>query len=424
VRRAWKAYCAAGALGAVLLSACADNKVAGATSETTNGDIKALIDYPNQGWAKGVRVYAVEDSGWVANASDGRSVILDSGITDGNGAVTLKVPLGRRFNLQAVAGDSGFLARDAQAVADTVPDIAPQKFHLMPMGRISGILRADSGMAENIRLQGTLCSALVSGDGQFSLAVPAGVHPVMAGIYLSETEFPALVKTVAVAPGEVLDSLNFTVSPLRVLVDDFEQDIGRPFEHGRTQTVLGRLVGAGRWFARSDILEGGDSRNEVELVADTQAFAGTSLRIRHILGPKLPFPYSNVGFYVGTATIKNKTFDFTDVKSISFMARGRGNLEVRFTSKAVSKFYADSVHFHTVIPLQAAWTPVTVPLSSLKVPDYAPAALKAWPWSRAAKEIAAIDFKANPPGAKAGDTVDVDLDDIYLEGVPLEHFLP
>lgn len=402
---------------ASMLASCADNKVAGATSETTNGDIKALITHSDGSVAVGARVFVVEDSLWLEKAADGRTVILDSGVTGADGQVVLKAPMDRRCNLQAMLGGEGFLERNAQDMADTGSGIRLHKINMTDLGRLGGILRADSGMAENIRIAGTLCSTLVSGDGQFSLTgVPAGLHPMVAGIYHSETELPALVRNIDLGIGENKDSLDLRVSPRSVLVDDFERGYG--------QTVLGRLVGAGRWFARSDSMEGGDSRNEVTLIGDTAAFAGSSLRVRHILGSKRAHPYSNVGFYVGTATIKGKVFDLTDVNSISFAVRGRGSLVMRFSSKAVNRLYMDSVHFVYTFPLPSTWTRMVIPLDSLKVPPNAPAALKAWPWSQAAKEVVAIDFKANPPTSVAGDTVDVDLDDIRLEGVPLEHYLP
>jgi hypothetical protein len=76
------------------------------------------------------------------------------------------------------------------------------------------------------------------------------------------------------------------------------------------------------------------------------------------------------------------------------------------------------------VSLPAAWTRIVIPVDSLRVFANAPAELKTWPWSRAAKDVTTIDFKASRPSSAPGDTVLLWLDEVELEGVPLERFVP
>lgn len=401
-------------LGGMVLIGCGDGrKLAGATSETTNGDIKASVTLSDGTPAARVRVLVVDDSLWLTKVIDGRSVILDSAVTDDSGRFALTLPVGKRCNLQIDVGGEGLFLRGLNALADTSKSAPRRDFRLTPFGALSGTVRSVSGMPEALRLAGTAYATPVSGDGLYAFAgVAAGSFPVVAAVYHSEVLRPAMARTVEVISGDTALNQDFQVGVDRILVDDFEQ--------GWKQTALGRLIGGGFWFTNSDVISGGNSSSEVTVVSDTAAYIGSSVHVQHNLGRTLTYPFATLAFPLGP---RGKPYDLTGLQAISFWAKGEGSIMVRFSSNAVFRLYADSVHFAYTYALTPEWSLVTVPVDSLRVPDNAPAALKAWSWTRAAKEVTTIDFKASRPSSLPGDTVRFYLDEVYLEGMPLEAFL-
>lgn len=400
-------------LAGMALGGCGDaRKLAGATSETTNGDIKASVTLADGAPAARVKILVVDDSLWLSKVMDGQSVVLDSAVTDDSGRFALTLPVGKRCNLQIDVGGEGLFLRGLNALADTTKSAPRREFRLTPFGAFSGTVRAASGMPEALRLAGTTYATPVSGDGLYAFdGVSSGNFPVVAAVYHSEALRPAMARSVEVISGDTALNQDFQVEVDRILIDDFER--------GWTQTALGRLIGGGFWFTNSDVRSGGNSSSVVTMVSDTAAYIGSSVHVQHNLGKSLSYPFATLAFPLGP---RGKSYDLEDLKAISFWAKGEGSIMVRFSSNAVFRLYADSVHFSHTQVLSPDWTLVTIPVDSLRVPDFAPAALKAWSWTQAAKEVTTIDFKASRPSTLPGDTVQLYLDEVHLEGIPLEAF--
>jgi hypothetical protein len=158
---AWAAWaaCAAGLLAA----ACTRNdRVAGATSETTNGDLQAIVKRADGVPAARVRVLLVDDEDWLGKAAEGQSVILDSAVTDAKGAFRMRVPLAHRCNLQIDGADGGVFLRGINT--DLGISTAGRTFGLAAYGSISGKVRSEAGSARELRLAGTAYAAAVGAD--------------------------------------------------------------------------------------------------------------------------------------------------------------------------------------------------------------------------------------------------------------------
>jgi hypothetical protein len=407
------------ALAAILsMGGCSKGKeLAGATSETTSGEaIKAAVTFSDGTVAARVKVLIVEDSLWLSNVIDGKSPVLDSAVTDDKGRFTLALPKGRRCNLQIDRGGEGFFLRGAAVLADTAAGAPVRSIKLAPAAAFSGTVTADSGSAESLRLSGSTYSSTVGTDGGYAFAgVAEGTFPVVADVHHGESRLPAMARAIVLEAGDNLTGRDFQVGLNRILIDDFDQGFDR--------TALGGLVGGGKWYRTTDAPAGGNSSSEAAEISDSGAFAGISVQARLGLGADLGRPYAMIGFFFGQAA-QGRVYDLTDAHTLSFWAKGSGIINVRFTSQAVRRLYLDSAHFTHIQPLTPAWTRYDIMLDSLKPTPNAPAALKAWTWKEAAKEMTAIDFKASYPSSTSGDTILLNLDDVRLLGVSLGTFAP
>jgi hypothetical protein len=401
-----------------LLSACfQDDRVAGATSETTNGDLKASVTHADGSPAARVRVLLVHDEDWLGKLAEGGSVVLDSAMTDANGSFSLRVPRKLRCNLQLDDQTEGALIRGANALLAAAGTPVPvRKIGLAAFGSISGKARSDIGSARELRLAGTAYAAAIGADGGYAFdKVPAGSFAIVALIKRDGVVHPFLTQSIDVAPGMHITGQDVGVAVDRILVDDFAL--------GWKQTALGRILGDGLWYTATDIGDAGNSSIKVDYVTDSLAYDGTSVRAQYVLGSRLRNPWAIMGFNIGTS-LKGNVYDFTGLTAISFMAKGSGWVNVKFLSKAVSRDFADSVHYYYPLHLPAEWTRITIPVDSLVRPAYTPDAARAITWAQAAKEMATIDFTVELPQSDHGDTTVFWVDQIHLEGLPLEAIAP
>jgi hypothetical protein len=398
------------------LAACSRNpQVAGATSETTNGDLQASVVRGDGAAAARVRVLLVDDEDWLGRLAEGKSVVLDSALTDSAGAFALRVPLAHRCNLQIDGAGEGALVRGVNALAAPGAK-APRRFGLGAYGRISGHARSDVGSARELRLAGTACAAAIGADSAYAFdRVPAGSFAIVALVNRDGILRPFLTQSIDVAAGQAIAGQDVGVAAEGILVDDFAS--------GWKQTALGRILGDGLWYSATDIGEAGNSSIQVDYITDSLSFDGSSVRARYVLGSRLRNPWAIMGFNIGTS-LKGAVYDFSRLTAISFMAKGSGWVNVKFLSKAISRDFADSVHYYYPLRLPPQWTRVTIPVDSLIRPAYTPAAARAITWAQAAKEMVTIDFTVELPESDHGDTTVFWLDDIHLEGLSLEDLAP
>lgn len=429
-------------MAAVSLAACNRGPaVAGATSETTNGDLQASVFHADGSAAARVRVLVVDGEDWLGRIGEGRSPVLDSAYSDSLGRFTVKLPLGHRCNLQldAVAPDTSTQAGAVDSATGTLPagsdagtgaeaafrrdagtlladPAESRRFTLAAAGRVAGRLQSGPAEARALRLTGTAYVAEVEPDGGFAFpAVAAGSYAVIAVANRNGASRAIAAGTVEIAPGADLNGLDLVAASDRILVDDFAL--------GWRQTALGRILGDGFWYTATDIGDKGNSSIRVDFVTDSASFDGSSVRAEYAVGTRLSTPWAIMGFNVGTS-YNGDTYDFSDLTGISFLAKGSGIINVKFLSKAVSRLYQDSVHYYYPLRLPAEWTRITIPVDSLRMPANASAEVRTITWAQAAREMQTVDFTAEVPDSDPGDTVIFWADSIYLEGLSLDRLAP
>jgi hypothetical protein len=274
---------------------------------------------------------------------------------------------------------------------------------------------ADNGTAEKLRLAGTAYAVSVSADGSYSFgAVAPGAFALVAQLNQGGAMHQTLACSFEMTAGEQFVKNDILAFADKILIDDFTAGWG--------QTALGRIIGAGKWYTATDVEYGGKSSVSVSVVSDTQAYSGKSIRGEYLLNSSVVDPWSIIGFNIGTS-LKGTTYDFSSLKAISFRAKGKGNVNVTFLSKTISRIYQDSAQFCYNLQIPPDWTLISIPVDSLRLPDNAPAALKSYTWQQVAPEIQTVDFTVEWPYSSPGDTVILWLDELFLEGISLDNFV-
>lgn len=393
----------AAALCGSALAGCGDFRSAGATSETTNGDLQARALNADGSAAAGVRVLLVEEGDWLGRASEGKSVILDSARADAQGRFALRLPAGRTCNLQIEGEKEGAFLAGAQSMGGR----AERSIHLAAYAKVSG----KSVPVRELRLAGTAWTAIPGGDGAYAFpAIAPGAYSLMAFGRKDGAVHAWQARDLDAGPSADLRDQDVGEAQA-VLLDDFTV--------GWKQSALGRVLGEGLWYLATDSADGGNSAVQAATVAGAEAWSGPSLRAAYRLGTRLNHPWAILGCNLGTA-LRGKTYDFSGLTSVTLMAKGSGTVNLRFLSLAVSRQYADSIHYYFPLKLPAAWTRVVIPVDSLRMAPEAPAAARAITWPMAAKEMQTLDFTVEKPEMAPGDSVLFWADDIRLEGLSLD----
>lgn len=386
------------AMGACLKS----ERVAGGTSETTNGDYAAYVSHADGKPAERALVWIVDDGDWLAKVAEGRSVLLDSTRTDSLGAFKVNLPGGHRYNLQIDAGVEALFLRDVKGESPSAAPIALQAMH---EASFSGHVQADSGLIREVRLAGTAYSALVGRDSAYRFTgVAAGSYDIIAVLNRNGALMAVPIRAMDLAAGEDVKGIDLSVATDRIMANNFEQDFWY-------QTQIGLTFGGG-WSAS----QSGTATIQSGITADpAQAFSGKSLE-NTIVFRTGGTGSARVGFAVDGA------INLANMASISLYAMGTGRVYLRFHSRALNALTADTVQFQAPIDLSPGWTHVIIPVSSLALTPNAPPQAQGFAWLTAAKDILSVDFVAATNLAIGADSLTqaFDLDDFSFEGVALQ----
>jgi hypothetical protein len=405
---------ATAALTGWFLAGCAD-ETAGNTSETTNG--LAIVDGvaygANGGRAAGCKVLLVENGEWVARVVSGRSVVLDSTVTDSTGAFRFET-YAADANLQLERGDEALLVRSV-----TRPDSTHYlTARMVAAGALAGSVEAtDSSLATAVRLSGTsyvsVPGAAVGFVQRFAFAkVAPGSYTAVADLErvagdstgVGDSAVVAEAGSVNVASGGAQDSLALQVAALQVVVDDFEDAEGR--------TTLGSAIGSGWWFYGSDALSGAGFAP----LTGAEAWSGTGLRGSFAMGSDA-LSWAMVGVFFGDQL----PYDLSGLQAVSFRVKGNGNYELSLYSEALAGIAGNTAHFVAYFDATPVWTRVRVPIDSFALDANSLPAQQGLGWATAARTLSAVRFILYPTGNPAGNYT-LDLDDLRLEGVTLDRF--
>lgn len=400
------------AVSSALLPGCT-HTVAGGGTDYPNTRVAGVV-HSNAGVpVPGARVQIIDEANWLADILNRQPVVIDSARTNAAGVFSIHRPALKSWNIQIDNRDEGLMTRNFGAQIDTTKDTT-YEFNLKPYATFSGTVQADAGTAQLLLLSGSAYQAPVNADKSYSFpALAEGGYAVITGTDIVGVQQRSLAASVQVNAGASITGQAIVAPVNRVLVDDFSI--------GGFVTNLGRLIGGGWWYDVNDSITGSNSSISLSVLSGAEAYAGQSLRAVYVLDPLSADPWAIMGFFLG----KDSTnYDLSSLTSLSFMAKGSGTVEVRFYSRMMDSINGNtSEQFFYVLPLPAAWTPVTIPKDSLRLPAGSAAYRQGYTWAQVAPTIQIIYFTAYTPQNNPGDTITFWLDDVSLDGMKLETFV-
>ncbi|GEM_PF-3850715 len=361
-----------------------------------SGAIRSSIGTPTPG----ARVWLMDGNGWAVKTAGGRSVALDSAVTDAKGYFNLTLRNCARCNLVVESGrealvEWGYLIK--------APSSAPETLTTMPVGSISGRVYPEGADIVGLNLAGTAYSAVIHADSTYAFpAVAPGTYSLFARVRRNGGVFADSIKTLIVAAGQAISGFDLDFGPNRVLVVNF--DSGYWFGSAFTRKV------AGSWIQST---YASSTRGRNALPGGLTAYSGLSLVTDFVFRKGQAVPNAIMGFQMDAPV------DLSLMKSFSFVITGTGRVYVRFHSRGLSALTNDSVQFEHPVDLRPGWTKVEIAVDSLALTRNAPAPLRGYSWRNAAKEINRVEIVALPldPSPADSTTLRFGLDDIYFEGI-------
>jgi hypothetical protein len=399
---------------ALLSFSCTHNVAGGGTDYPNTKTLAGVVNNSAGSPVSGAQVRLVDNTFWLDDVINGDPVTIDSAQTDAQGKFTVHLPREKSWNMQIDGTNEGILIRDYGDGLDTTADIT-RTFGLRPYAAVSGTMQADSGTPRTLRFHGSAYAARVNADNSYSaVSLAAGEYAVVTEADVNGTLRPSLGASMVMNAGSTTSGLAVVAPVNRVLVDDFSI--------GREQTDLGRLIGAGWWYAVDDKREGGNSTVSYGVFSGAEAFSGQSMRITYSMGTATNYPWLIAGFFIGRSQSLN-SYDYSKLKSVSFKAKGVGNVEVRFYTKILDTLAGNEQYQYSyILAVPAAWTQITIPVDSLGIPRSSMAFQKGYTWSKVSNSLYVIAFVTKYPDNNLGDSVTLCLDDIFLDGMDLEAF--
>jgi hypothetical protein len=205
-----------------------------------------------------------------------------------------------------------------------------------------------------------------------------------------------------------------TMAALAVTADSLHlEDFSEPWPRTRLST----LTGFGSWYDIIDTVAPAlqHSRLERAVVDDNGNPDGPALRTRVVLDSA----YAGVGLHLGR---KEGTYDFSTLRVLRFMARGRGKVRVTVESPLLDTPLDEQ--FEYVVEMPPEWTAISIPVDSLRLPPGSEPALRGVTWNQVSSGIIRIEFMVKREYTTPGDSVEFWLDDLALDGVPFRAFIP
>jgi len=319
----------------------------------------------------------------------------------------LRFDLDRALNLEVEGRDQGLLYRGFDSLLDTgANEVA---LGAAPYGRLSGIVRSDSGAVTGIALPGTSFHADVGADQAYALErVPGESYPTLIQVRSGggTLEFPGA--TLRAGPDSVT-SRNIGVTVDRMVLEDFSQ----PWPNG----LITALSGKGGWHEVRDIGAPLLNRSTLSrlLIGGPGSYDGVSMKMTCVLDSL----YSGIGLHLGRGA---PGIDWTGLRSVSFAAKGKGKVRLTVESLMLDSLGQDQ--FGYLITLPAAWTRIEIPVDSLRLAKGSPAETRGISWIQSARSITRLEFVVKRDFAPPGDTTEMWIDDFNLVGVPLRVFAP
>lgn len=194
------------------------------------------------------------------------------------------------------------------------------------------------------------------------------------------------------------------------------------FEDGNNYSLINAITGKSRWYVYTDVIDGGNSRIVPAVdttfalgISANAAFSGNSFHATTYFGPADPRPFSSIACNVESKS-KNSV-DLSSMQSLSFFLKGRGQIRVAFWAHRTADAYARPDkwgQFGTLVQCPPVWTKIVIKKQDIILPAGSKQLTAGIKWQDAATNVYEIQFGT---WETVLDTVDVWLDQIYINGV-------
>lgn len=330
---------------------------------------------------------------------------VGSATTDASGKFSLQLPSGTSGFLEARSGDTALVRQLLEQIpknelALDAPAAVPWKARI-----VVDDLPASGAI---LHIRGSTNSIVCDARGGFTM------FRLRSGREWARLETTTgLSRDITLPP--VSDTLLEIPRLSHILLDDFEGSEGR--------STLGDALGSGWWYALTDTAQGGQSSIlPADAIVDIRkgfstfdAWKGTSLSLQLLVDQTRPVYYAIFGTVLTEAPL---WMDLSKVDSISFMAKGSGNLRLVFVTQASLEPTLDpNGYFGTDIALPSNWARVIVRKSQISAPTFSRPYQQGMSWTSACTRVRNIAFVAQ-------DTATVQIDDIVLHGPELSDLMP
>jgi hypothetical protein len=410
-------------------------------TQTTGGGTETVNTYvmlSNKKPAKGAMVQLIDGNSWLDSLAKGNISAIQTVIADSYGYAPLRIKKEDSvLNIQIDCinqddyNDEGLFKRNFY-IAELKK--GSDTFYLEPYGSYSGKFSyLDSNIALSpLFIYGSTYKASISKNGTFAFnRIPKGFF----GMLCIDNSIPHifnLISTIKIEPNINVSDTGLYLSVNRLLFDNFESRSG--------PTSLDLLFPDHFvWYgvATNGTLQWRYSTNSWEFVPypSIDSTCASFVNLGFAAGQSSPSCFRFVCMMDSSCNTLNYAIagvslrkinplgvDFSAMKSFSLKLRGKGLIWIRFETKNLDSITNRISNYTYAYNLQNEWTSLTVPVDSLKIlPDFKNS--NQFSWLEESKNVMDIEFEFSPLTNKLNDTLFIELDDFYLNGISLMNFL-
>ncbi len=390
------------------------SKDTGGATETTNGIVFSSTGQP----LANAKIKLIANVDWLERIQANQTVILDSAITDKNGAFHLQYPDTTYGNLQIVHPEQGLFKRAFQHAANPSSiDDTVDIFKATPISKIIGTANPSLPF-HTIQLEGTSITLPFNRMTQeSSTLVPSGVFNLSKITPTDNGWYFSFIGRQAFTPGTNIQLNSIVDRTPAVLLDDFTD---------MTKTTVNRInnTNIDEWYTYTDSdFHPSSEPSSITMSRNHQedAYTYRCLFAKAILRSgvvNIQEPFVGIGCFLGNDSAWH---DLSKLTALSFMAKGQGRISVQLESKLLDTLTGqENNHYKKIITLTDQWTHIQIPIDSLNIPDRSPAALANISWAQIADKISRIEFVMTGWDNILNQPIQFWLDDIYLHGIGYE----
>ncbi len=417
----------ASVLLAFLLS-CALQRTSGSGGTETVNTYAVLSDGTP---ASGAIVRVVDAQGWLDSVRKGASVVIESATADSRGRVALHPrEFGNAVNLQA-----DHMSQGAFSPLVNFATLAGDTLRLSPYASYSGRFDSGAKSLSYMLLSGSAYSTQINSQGSFSFdKVAAGAFSVLGVGTAQGASGLATSGAVSLSAGSSVLDTGLNASYARLLIDNFESGIG--------QTALGLYFpntsswygvcessnlswnwNTGAWVENTFTSLGNPAtcHTFISLGSAPGPFSGHSMEFSVKFDSTCTTPYAAAG--TSFKVFNGAGVDFSSLTGFSLKIRGNGILWIRLETRNLDSASNQVSDYTYQATLTNAWQSLTVPVDSLQILPAGPSVAQ-YPWSQESHNVIDLEFQFPLPANSMSDTLHLDVDDIYLNGVGISNVKP